>query len=146
MKRKLFMISTGLLLTAALAGCTPAQTGTQASFIGVANAKAAALSAAQIDDADAEFTVAELWDHDGEPYYEVDFSAGGTEYHYAIDAVTGTVIESGTGTAAQAGTGGGSGPVGGGEAKRIALWGAGGQEAGTPNMPGELGRGDGGEG
>ena len=53
MKRKLFMISTGLLLAAALAGCTPAQTGTQASFIGVANAKAAALSAAQIDDADA---------------------------------------------------------------------------------------------
>ena len=143
MKRKLFMISTGLLLAAALAGCTPAQTGTQASFIGVANAKAAALSAAQIDDADAEFTVAELWDHDGEPYYEMDFSAGGTEYHYAIDAVTGTVIESGTGTAAQAGTVSGSGLIGEEEAKRIALEDAGVQEPDTAYMQVKLDRDDG---
>lgn len=102
MKHKLFTISVGLLLAAALAGCTPsAQTGGQSAYIGVEDAKAAALSATQVDSADAQFSVAELWDHDGEQYYEVDFTAGGQEYHYAIDAVTGMVIESGTGAAAQ---------------------------------------------
>ena len=100
MKHKLFIISTGLILAAALAGCTPsAQTGGQSAYIGVEDAKAAAISAAQVDSADAQFSVAELWDHDGEQYYEVDFTAGGQEYHYAIDAVTGMVIESGTGAA-----------------------------------------------
>lgn len=122
MKNKLFMIGAGLLLTAALAGCTPAiQSGAQASYIGVDDAKAAALSAAQVDSADAEFSVAELWDRNGVSYYEVDFTAGGQEYRYAIDAVTGTVIESGTGTAAQQSTVGDSGMIGEAEAKRIAL-------------------------
>ena len=141
MKKKLFMISTGLLLAAMLAGCSSSTTqpGTQAAFIGVEDAKAAALSAAQIDDADAEFTVAELWDHDGEPYYEMDFTAGGQDYHYAIDAVTGTVIESGTGTAAA-----GSGSlIGEDEARRIALEDAGVSESSTSSLTVELDEDDG---
>lgn len=139
MKHKLFIISTGLILAAALAGCTPsAQTGGQSAYIGVEDAKAAALSAAQVDSADAQFSVAELWDHDGEQYYEVDFTAGGQEYHYAIDAVTGTVIESGTGSA----TGSGS-LIGEDEAKRIALEDAGVAEADTTYMQVKRDRDDG---
>lgn len=139
MKHKLFTISVGLLLAAALAGCTPsAQTGGQSAYIGVEDAKAAALSAAQVDSADAQFSVAELWDHDGEQYYEVDFTAGGQEYHYAIDAVTGTVIESGTGSA----TGSGS-LIGEDEAKRIALEDAGISESNTSSLTVELDEDDG---
>ena len=141
MKHKLFTISAGLLLAAALAGCTPsAQTGGQSAYIGVEDAKAAALSAAQVDSADAQFSVAELWDHDGEQYYEVDFTAGGQEYHYAIDAVTGMVIESGTGSA----TGSGS-LIGEDEAKRIALEDAGVAEADTDYLQVHLDRDDGAE-
>lgn len=139
MKHKLFIISTGLILAAALAGCTPsAQTGGQSAYIGVEDAKAAALSAAQVDSADAQFSVAELWDHDGEQYYEVDFTAGGQEYHYAIDAVTGTVIESGTGSA----TGSGS-LIGEDEAKRIALEDAGISESNASSLTVELDEDDG---
>lgn len=139
MKHKLFTISAGLLLAAALAGCTPsAQTGGQSAYIGVEDAKAAALSAAQVDSADAQFSVAELWDHDGEQYYEVDFTAGGQEYHYAIDAVTGMVIESGTGSA----TGSGS-LIGEDEAKRIALEDAGISESNTSSLTVELDEDDG---
>lgn len=157
MKHKLFTISAGLLLATALAGCTPsAQTGGQSAYIGVEDAKAAALSAAQVDSADAQFSVAELWDHDGEQYYEVDFTAGGQEYHYAIDAVTGMVIESGTGAAAQqsaAVQGGastqqgtaGSGQIGEDEAKRIALEDAGVAEADTDYLQVHLDRDDGAE-
>lgn len=142
MKHKLFIISTGLILAAALAGCSPAaQTGGQSAFIGVDNAKAAALSAAQVDD--AEFSVAELWDHDGVPYYEIDFTAGGQEYHYAIDAVTGMVIESGNGTTAQQSTTGTDGKIGEEEAKRIALEDAGVAEADTTYMQVKLDRDDG---
>lgn len=155
MKHKLFIISTGLILAAALAGCSPAaQTGGQSAYIGVEDAKAAALSAAQVDSADAQFSVAELWDHDGEQYYEVDFTAGGQEYHYAIDAVTGMVIESGTGAAAQqsaAVQGGastqqgtaGDGQIGEDEAKRIALEDAGVAEADTTYMQVKRDRDDG---
>lgn len=139
MKHKLFTISAGLLLAAALAGCTPsAQTGGQSAYIGVEDAKAAALSAAQVDSADAQFSVAELWDHDGEQYYEVDFTAGGQEYHYAIDAVTGMVIESGTGSA----TGSGS-LIGEDEAKRIALEDAGISESNASSLTVELDEDDG---
>ena len=139
MKHKLFIISTGLILAAALAGCTPsAQTGGQSAYIGVEDAKAAALSAAQVDSADAQFSVAELWDHDGEQYYEVDFTAGGQEYHYAIDAVTGTVIESGTGSA----TGSGS-LIGEDEAKRIVLEDAGISESNASSLTVELDEDDG---
>ena len=139
MKHKLFIISTGLILAAALAGCTPsAQTGGQSAYIGVEDAKAAALSAAQVDSADAQFSVAELWDHDGEQYYEVDFTAGGQEYHYAIDAVTGTVIESGTGSA----TGSGS-LIGEDKAKRIALEDAGISESNASSLTVELDEDDG---
>ncbi len=151
MKNKLLIISAGLLLAASVAGCAPAvQNGTQAAYIGVEDAKATALSAAQVDSADAQFSVAELSDHNGVLYYELDFTAGGQNYRYAIDAVTGTVIESGTTSnttaptqqqtavqgeaSVQQGTAVTSGQIGEDEAKRIALADAGVQEADTSYM------------
>lgn len=124
MKNKFLMITTGLLLSALLAGCgASAQSGAQAAYVDMETAKAAALSAAQVETADASFTKVELERDDGVAYYEVDFTdAAGQRYEYAVDALTGTVI-AGTGTqaAAQGGTTAASGQISEDEAKRIAL-------------------------
>ena len=127
MKNKFLMITTGLLLSALLAGCgASAQSGAQAAYVDMETAKAAALSAAQVETADASFTKVELERDDGVAYYEVDFTdAAGQRYEYAVDALTGTVIAGtgGTGTqaAAQGGTTAASGQISEDEAKRIAL-------------------------
>lgn len=127
MKKKFLIITTGLLLSAVLAGCSAAtQSGTQAAYVDMETAKAAALSAAQVETADASFTKVELERDDGIAYYEVDFTdAAGQRYEYAVDALTGTVITGtgGTGTqaAAQGGTAAANGQIGEDEAKRIAL-------------------------
>ena len=127
MKNKFLMITTGLLLSALLAGCgASAQSGAQAAYVDMETAKAAALSAAQVETADASFTKVELERDDGVAYYEVDFTdAAGQRYEYAVDALTGTVIAGtgGTGTqaAAQGGTAAASGQISEDEAKRIAL-------------------------
>lgn len=124
MKNKFLMITTGLLLSALLAGCgASAQSGAQAAYVDMETAKAAALSAAQVETADASFTKVELERDDGVAYYEVDFTdAAGQRYEYAVDALTGTVI-AGTGTqaAAQGGTAAASSQISEDEAKRIAL-------------------------
>ena len=104
MKNKLFSITAGLLVSAALAGCTPAvQSGVQASYVDMETAKSVALSAAQVNSADAAFTSVALEQNNGVPHYQVHFTAGGQDYNYAIDAMTGTVIDF-TGTAASQGT------------------------------------------
>lgn len=126
MKNGYFAIAAGLALTALLAGCSPsAQTGRQASYIDMESAKTAALTAAQVDSSDASFTKAELEQDDGMAYYEVRFTANGQDYYYAVDAMTGTVIEAGNasaqlGAAAQ-GTAAENGRISEDEAKRIAL-------------------------
>ncbi len=102
MKNGYFAIAAGLALTALLAGCSPsAQTGRQASYIDMESAKTAALTAAQVDSSDASFTKAELEQDDGMAYYEVRFTANGQDYYYAVDAMTGTVIEAGNASAQQ---------------------------------------------
>ena len=140
MKNRLLMVATGLLLSAVLAGCsTAAQSGTQAAYVDMEEAKAAALGAAQVETADATFTKVELERDDGAVYYEVDFTdAAGQRYEYAVDALTGTVIAGtggtgtqtaaqgntaaqGSGTTAQGGTAAANGQIGEDEAKRIAL-------------------------
>ena len=113
-------------------------------------AKAAALSAAQVETADASFTKVELERDDGVAYYEVDFTdAAGQRYEYAVDALTGTVIAGtgGTGTqaaaqgnsTAQGGTAAANGQISEDEAKRIALEDAGGGGSGYRLPAGELG-------
>ncbi len=96
MKKRLVVLGASLLLTMSLAGCSNgAQANTnQADYIGVDAAKNAALTTAQVASADATFSVAELKERNGSSYYDVTFTANGKDYYYAIDAMTGTVIES----------------------------------------------------
>ena len=91
MKKNVMLLSCAALLALTLAGCS--QSTAQADYIGTDAAKAIALEAAGIGEADATFTTAELETRNNTPYYEVDFTAGGQEYDYDIDALTGTVIQ-----------------------------------------------------
>lgn len=93
MKKMIPFALTTLALTLALSACgSSPSTAKPSSYIGLDAAKETALQDAQLSD--ATFTTAELEDHDGTAYYELDFTDGDTEYRYAVDAVTGTVIES----------------------------------------------------
>ena len=74
------------------------------SYIGADAAKAIALDAAGIAEGTATFASADLENRNGTDYYQVTFTAGGQNYAYDIDAVTGVVI-SGT---QNGGTGGGA--------------------------------------
>ena len=106
MKKNVMLLSCAALLALALAGC--AQSTAQADYIGTDAAKAIALEAAGIGEADATFTTAELETRNNTPYYEVDFTAGGQEYDYDIDALTGTVIAGSQQAAGSTGSHGGS--------------------------------------
>lgn len=155
MKNKFLMLTSGLLLSALLAGCgASAQSGAQAAYVDMETAKAAALSAAQVETADASFTKVELERDDGVAYYEVDFTdAAGQRYEYAVDALTGTVIAGTGGTGIQAAAQGNSpaqgstaaanGQISEDEAKRIALEDAGVAEADTAYLRVNLDRDDG---
>ena len=68
----------------------------QAEYLGVDEAKAIALAAADITESDAVFTTAELAEKNGLSYYEIDFTVGGQEYDYDIDAISGKIIENQT--------------------------------------------------
>ena len=75
----------------ALAGCNSSQTAS-ASYIGVEAARSAALKDA--GESEGDFTNATLEERDGTVYYDVEFTAGGAKYEYAVDALTGSIIES----------------------------------------------------
>ena len=94
MKKLLLVLTASAVTAAALTGCATNKLTKQANtnYIGVDAAKNTALSNANVDVTNAVFTEARLDDKDGTAYYEVDFTANGTEYEYDIDAVTGTVI------------------------------------------------------
>ena len=74
----------------ALAGCNSSQTAS-ASYIGVEAARSAALKDA--GETEGDFTNATLGERDGTVYYDVEFTAGGAKYEYAVDALTGSIIE-----------------------------------------------------
>lgn len=93
MKHKLSLILAGLVAAGTMAGCGADTTSPQASYISRDSACATALAAAGVDAGSANITSTEFSERDGTSYYEVDFTAGGTEYSYSIDAVTGIVIE-----------------------------------------------------
>lgn len=106
MKKKFLIFTAAAMLAAALTGCsqTTQKSSAQMGYIGEDAAKNMAITAAQIDAANATFTTTTLDKKDGIAYYEVDFTADGMDYRYAIDAMTGAVIESNSG-AAQTNTG-----------------------------------------
>lgn len=136
MKKQFMMFTAAAMLAVALAGCGhSAQKGnTQMSYIGEDAAKNMAVTAAQVDTANASFTDISLDEKDGMVYYEVDFTADGKEYHYAIDAMTGAVIESDTSSSTQTGSPSATtqtGSVDEARAKQIALEHAGVSESDT---------------
>lgn len=77
-----------------MTGCV--QQTKQAEYLGVDAAKAIALAAADITESDAVFTTSELEEKNGLSYYEIDFTVGGQEYDYDIDAISGKIIENQT--------------------------------------------------
>ena len=79
-----------------MTGCV--QQTKQAEYLGIDAAKAIALAAADITESDAVFTTAELEEKNGISYYDIDFTVGGQEYDYDIDAISGKIIENQTKT------------------------------------------------
>ena len=74
-------------------GATSSQGGGATGDIGSQAAKAAALAHAGVSESQAyELEVERDYD-DGRLEYEVEFKAGGMEYQYTIDGVTGSVLE-----------------------------------------------------
>ena len=76
-----------------LSGCAGKETQSMADYIGIDAAQEAALTEAGISAANADFSVSGLDSRDGTFFYEVRFSSGDKEYEYAVDALTGVVIE-----------------------------------------------------
>lgn len=62
-------------------------------YIGADKAKSIALKHAGISASSASFTKAKLDREDGQVVYEVEFYAGGMEYDFEINAVSGEIIE-----------------------------------------------------
>lgn len=131
MKKKFALTLTILGLTAALTACSNSPSTVEPGYVGLDAAKETALTASQLTAADATFTTAELEDHDGTAYYELDFNDGTTAYHYAVDAVTGAVIESSSEAVGLATDTSTSNDIGEEKAKDIALKDAGIAEADT---------------
>lgn len=103
MKQKLSFLLAGLLIMGAMTGCAAQAKSTETAYISRDSACTAALTAAGVEVGSANITAAQLSEKDGIPYYEVDFTASGTEYSYSIDAVTGIVIESQNKTTSESG-------------------------------------------
>ena len=100
MKRKWILTGTALALAAALAGCgsnaptsSQPQSSQQASYISMDTAQSAALSAANIAATDADVSSTTLDNVAGIICYKVEFSAGGYDYAYSINAESGEVLE-----------------------------------------------------
>lgn len=94
LKQKLILAGT------ALAGCgsnaaqsSQPQSSQQASYISMDAAQSAALDAASIAVADANFSATTLDDVAGITCYKVELSAGGYDYAYSINAESGEVLE-----------------------------------------------------
>lgn len=96
MKKRFWIIPAALLLAASLAGCSADSqaSANQSNYIGIEAAKNAAVNKAQVALADAAFIKTDLSQKNGLSFYEIDFKADGYDYYYAIDAMTGAVIES----------------------------------------------------
>jgi len=88
--KKLTAIILSAALIAALAGC--AQQSANVNPVGFDAAKAAALNAAGVAEADARFEDVSLKEYNGNQYYEIEFEVGDRDYEYNIEALTGTVI------------------------------------------------------
>lgn len=92
MKHKYLPACLVLSITLALSACG-SDAREAADYIGIDSAKGIALKSAGLSPDQAEFTTAGLDKKDGIFYYQICLSSDGTEYEYAIDALTGVVIQ-----------------------------------------------------
>lgn len=83
-------VLTAFLASAMIAGCSQKQ---EDDYIGLNAATEAAFRDAGVTAEEASVSTAGLDKRDGTFFYQVNFSAGGVKYQYAVDAVTGVVIE-----------------------------------------------------
>ena len=81
-----------LSITLAISACG-SDDRESADYIGIESAKGIALRSAGLSSDQAEFTTAGLDKKDDIFYYQICFSSDGNEYEYAIDALTGVVIQ-----------------------------------------------------
>ena len=88
---KKILIAAVLCFALLFAGC--ASESGSADYIGVDAAKEAALNSAGIDAGEAVFTSASLTEDDAADYYQVNFTAGGYDYEFRVNALTGVVID-----------------------------------------------------
>lgn len=91
MKRWSLLMAGSLAAVLLATGCS--STESQADFVGVEAAKQAALAHAGLSESEVTFTQAALDHRNGIDYYEVDFTADGTPQAYAVDALTGVIID-----------------------------------------------------
>ncbi len=70
-----------------------AQDGEPSSYITLEKAQEIALAQANVKAADAAFDDREFDLDDGTPIYELEFTAGGVEYEYDVDARTGKILK-----------------------------------------------------
>lgn len=94
-------VLTVFLASAMIAGCGQKQ---EDDYIGLNAATEAAFRDAGITAAEASVSTAGLDKKDGTFFYQVNFTANGVAYTYAVDAVTGVVIEANASGKAVAGT------------------------------------------
>ena len=147
------VLTAGLICSAMfIGGCSSSSERSVADYIGIDAAQEAALSAAGISEADAEFSVSGLDSKDGTFFYEVSFTSGDKSYSYDIDALTGVVIEEAIspiedgGAQASSGrpqSGGTDGLISREEAESIALSDAGLEASEAARLRSELDRDDG---
>lgn len=93
MKKKVPLVLTGVLVMGIITGCSTQAKPAHTSYIGMENARAAALAAVGVTADGADSVSTELSERDGIAYYEVAFTVDGQEYSYAIDAMTGVIID-----------------------------------------------------
>ena len=89
MERKKLMCVGGLVALL-LAGCAPQQS--RMGYIGADTAKRTALEMASLSEQDVSQLSTDMNTREGLDYYQVSFEAGGKDYQYEIDALTGVVI------------------------------------------------------
>lgn len=94
--RAALLLSALLTASLSLSACSGGNGSREtAAYIGIEAAKEAALSSAGISSSLAEVSTAGLDEKDGISFYQIRFTADGVNYEYAVDALTGIVIQEG---------------------------------------------------
>lgn len=94
--RAALLLSALLTASLSLSACSGGNGSREtAAYIGIEAAKEAALSSAGISSSLAEVSTAGLDEKDSISFYQIRFTADGVNYEYAVDALTGIVIQEG---------------------------------------------------